>query len=148
MVSAAATELLAATPAGDRLEALEAVLADALGEQGRQESGLLVTLAAEGEAPLLAAILSSEAGIPAEEGWRALLGGGAQLALLLRMAGVPRGQAAALLAHAGPALGFGDPVKAIEQFDRLPDTEVSAARNELSLPLAYRQAKDVLNRHG
>ncbi|GAA4019740.1 hypothetical protein GCM10022280_19740 [Sphingomonas swuensis] len=144
----AAADLLAERPQGRRLEEIEAELAEALGSERRQEAGLLVSLAADGEAPLLAAILAAEAGIAPEEGWRCLLGGGEQLALLLRMAGIIRREAAALLAHAGPALGFGDPVKAIEAYDALAQEQVDAARAELELPPAFRRAKAVLAHHG
>jgi hypothetical protein len=146
-VAAAAADLLANSTPGARLEELEVALADALGHEGRTEAGLLVALAHDGEAPMLSAILSAEAGIPAEEGWRCLLGGGRQAALLLRMAGLPRAEAAAFLAHAGQALGIGDPVRAIDMFDRLGDAVASAARAELNLPLGYRRAQAVLARH-
>lgn len=144
----AAADLIEATPTGERVELLEQQLADRLGPPGRQEAGLLVALAAEGEAPLLAAILAAEAAIPPEESWRCMLGGGRQLALLLRLASVPRDEAAALLAHAGPALGIGDPVAAIETFDTLTNAEVEAARAELILPVDYRRAQAQLARHG
>lgn len=142
-VATAAARLLAEQPPGEPVERLEVALAEALGSD-RREAGLLVALASDGEAPLIAAILSHEAGIPAEEGWRCLLGGGEQVALLLRMAGIPRTEAAALLAHAGPALGLGDPVRAIETFDRLEADLVAEARAELQLPLPYRRAQAVL----
>lgn len=147
-VAASAADLVAARPEGVRLEQLESDLAEVLGAAGRQEPGLLFALADEGEAPLLAAILAAEARIPAEEGWRCLLGGGEQLALLLRMANVSRPEAAALLAHAGPALGIGDPVRAIDCFDSLTDVQAGEARAELNLPPAYRRAKALLARHG
>lgn len=144
----AADDLLAAMPAGEGVELLEQLVARNLGEQGRREPGLLDTLAAEGDAPLLAAILAAEACIPAEEGWRCLLGGGRQLALLLRLAAVPREEAAALIANAGPALGIGDPVTAIDTFEMLTDAEVELARAELALPANYRWAQAQLARHG
>ena len=130
------------------LEALEAALVEALGSEGRRAPGLLVALAEEGEAPLLSAILAAEAGIPADEAWTNLLGGAEAVALLLRLAGVRRAEAAALLAAAGPALGFGDPVRAIDAFDALDLAEVEAARAELVLPAAYRNARRIISRHG
>jgi hypothetical protein len=147
-VAQAAQDLLAVTAPGARLEELEIALAEVLGPDGRREPGLMVALARDGEAPMLAAILSAEAGIPAEEGWNCLLGGGERVALLLRMAGLPRTEAAAFLAHAGPALVIGDPVKAIERFDRTGEAEAAAARDELILPVGYRRAQAVLARHG
>lgn len=147
-VAAAAGDLVAASPPGARLEELEVALAACLGSDGRRETGLLVALARDGEAPMLSAILSLEARIPAPEAWRCLLGGGKQVALLLRMAGLPRAEAAAFLAHAGQALGLGDPIKAIELFDRLSEADASAVRAELNLPLGYRRAQAVLARHG
>lgn len=147
-VAAAATQLLAANPSSARPEELEAALAEALGGSGRREPGLFVTLARDGEAPLLAAILAAEARIAPDEGWRSLLGGGHEVALLLRMAGVPRSEAAAFLAHAGPAFGVGDPGAAIETFDRLGIDEVENARAELLLPRGFRRAREVLSSHG
>ncbi len=147
-VAAAAADLLGDNAFGERLEILEERLATALLLAGAREPNLLVELAQEGEAPILSALLAEEAGIPAEEGWRCLLGGGEQLALLLRMAAVTREEAAALLAHAGPALGIGDPVHAIDRFDALGEAEVRAARAELALPQGYRRAQAVLARHG
>jgi hypothetical protein len=147
-VSAAAADLLSDNPYGERLEILEERLATALLLAGPREPDLLVELAQEGEAPILSALLAEEAGIPPEEGWRCLLGGGEELALLLRMAAVTREEAAALLAHAGPALGIGDPVHAIDRFDALGEAEVQAARAELALPQGYRRAQAVLARHG
>ncbi|GAA4025699.1 hypothetical protein GCM10022281_00330 [Sphingomonas rosea] len=131
----------------DRVEDLEAALAGALGD-ARHAPGLLVSLARDGDAGLLAAILAAEAGIPADEAWRALLGGGQQLALLLRLADVPRSEAAPLMANASPGLGIGDPVTSIEAFDHLSDAHVEAIRAELILPPAYRRAKAILARHG
>lgn len=147
-VAAAAAALVQGQPEERGLEELEMALADALGPDRRQTPGLLVTLADEGEAPLLAAILAAEAAIPTDEAWSALLGGGERLALLLRLAGVRRPEAAALLAASGPALGLGDPVRAIEMFDALPAEAVEAARSDYRLPPGYRRASRRLSRHG
>lgn len=147
-VAAAAADLLRSRPDESRLEDLESGLADVLGPERRRTPGLLVTLAQEGEAPLLAAILAAEAGIAPDESWRALIGGADRLALLLRLASVPRSDAAALLATAGPELGIRDPVRAIDTFDRLTPAAVEAVRDELVLPPSYRRAKTILARHG
>ncbi len=147
-VAAVAADLLRARSPGPRLSELETALAATLGPDGRREPGLAVALASDGDAGVLAAILAAEADILPGEAWRCLLGGGEQIALLLRLAGLARSEAAALLAHAGPALGIGDPVKGIERFDALVEAQVAAARLELSLPTAYRQARKLLDRHG
>lgn len=147
-VVAAAADLLAGRPESARVEMLEQAMAEALSDQGRRTPGLLVALAEEGEGPLLAAILAVQAAIPADEGWSALLGGADRVALLLRLAAVPRGEVAALLAAAGPALGLGDPLRAIETFDSLEDEAVDAARAELQLPGTYRRARRIIRRHG
>ncbi len=135
----------AETPAPEQLET---ALVEALGSEGRRAPGLLVTLAEEGEAPILSALLATEARIPQEEAWDALLGGAERLALLLRLAGSARTEAAALLAGAGRALGLGDPIRAIEAFDALSSESVEAARAEFALPVDYRAAREVLRRHG
>jgi hypothetical protein len=147
-IAGAIAALLAARAETPALEQLEAGLADALGSAKRRTDGLLVALAEEGDAPLLSAVLATEAGILGEEAWNALLGGAERVALLLRLAAVARSQAAAVLAAAGPAMGIGDPVRAIEAFDAMDDEGVEAARAELVLPTAYRNAREKMARHG
>lgn len=147
-VASAAAQIIRERPEPATVEELEVALALALGPDGRRAPGLLVALAQDGEAPMIAALLSVEAGIAADEAWRSLLAGGEQVALLLRLANVPRIEAAAFLANAGPALGLGDPVQAIEQFDRLAPDDVEAVRRELVLPPSYRRAKAILHRRG
>ncbi len=61
---------------------------------------------------------------------------------------LPRSEVAALIAAAGPALGIGDPVKAIEAFDAMTGDQVEAARTELALPAAYRHARRLIGHHG
>jgi hypothetical protein len=61
---------------------------------------------------------------------------------------VSRAEAATFLAAAGPGLGIGDPVKAIEAFEELGEEAVQAARAELVLPAAYRNARRLLRRNG
>lgn len=129
-------------------EELEAALVQALGSDSRQAPGLLAGLAEEGEVPLLAAILAAEAGIPGDEAWSALLGGPESIALLLGLAGLPRSEAAALLAAASPALGIGDPSRAIDAFDEISAEELEEARAEFALAAAYRNARRMLSRHG
>ena len=147
-ITAAVTALLSEWDETPSLRDLEMALVDALGSERRREAGLAVALAEEGEAPVLAAIFAAEARIPYDQAWAALLGGAEQVALLLRLAGIPRPEAAALLAAAGPALGIGDPVRAIEAFEDLDDGAVETARAELSLPSAYRDARNLIARHG
>ncbi|UUR09051.1 DUF2336 domain-containing protein [Sphingomonas glaciei] len=144
----AISDLLSSRFETPSLEQLEGALADALGGDGRREPGLLMTLAEEGDAQILAAILAAEACIPADEAWSALLGGPDRIALLLRLAGAPRPEVAALLAAAGPALGIGDPVRAIDAFDAMSNDTVEAARAELALPGAYRNARRIIGRRG
>ncbi len=147
-VADAAHDLLGTRAELSSPEEMEMALVEALGAEGRRAPGLLVSLAEEGDAPVLAAVLAAEACIPSGEAWDALLGGAESLALLLRLAGVPRGEAAALLASAGPALGIGDPVRAIEAFDAMSAERVEEARAELVLPSAYRNARRIIARHG
>lgn len=147
-LSDAVSKLLAGRAETSSPEELEAALVEALGPESRRTPGLLAALAEEGEAPLLAAILAAEAAIPGDEAWAALLGGSESIALLLGLAGLQRADAAAILAAAGPALGIGDPVRAIEAFDSLSAGEIEAARTELALPAAYRTARRKLSRHG
>ncbi|WP_300974120.1 hypothetical protein [Sphingomonas sp. LHG3406-1] len=147
-LAGAAADLVRSQREERRLEELETALAEALGPDRRRSPGLLVTLADEGDSSLLAAILATEAGIPAEEAWSALLGGGERVALLLRLADVTRPEAGALLAASGPALGLGDPVLAIETFDSLSAAAVEDARSDYRLPPGYRRAARRLRRHG
>jgi hypothetical protein len=144
----AIADLLATRAETPSPEDLEAALAKALGSDGRRAPGLLVALAQDGDASLLSAVLAAESAISSDEAWRLLLGGPERIALLLRLAEVPRLDAAALLANAGPGLGVGDPVRAIEAFDALDAEVVEEARADLVLPAAYRGARTVISRHG
>jgi hypothetical protein len=147
-IAAATTDLLSTWTERTSLEELEAALAEALGSEGRRTPGLLVALAEEGEAPILSAILAAEAEVTADEAWSALLGGAEEVALLLRLASVHRPEVAAFLAAAGPALGIGDPVRAIDAYDALSTETVEAVRAELALPAAYRNARRLISRRG
>jgi hypothetical protein len=147
-LSQAVSQLFAATTQPASLVALEVSLVEALGSDGRRSAGLLAALIEDGDAPILAALCAAEGRIPVEEAWTALLGGAEQLALLLRLAGVPRGEAAAMLAAAPGAFGIGDPAQAIDAFDALSEEVVEAARAELTLSPAYRNARRLVGRHG
>ena len=145
----AAGELLARHDPQQGLECLEERLATALDEAGLIDQSLVHSLAAQGEASLLAKVLARLARVPALDAWELLVGpaeGG--MALLLRLAGQPRAVAAALFVSMGPALGLIDPAEEIDRFDALTDAAVELERGRLQLPAAYRHIRQRIDRRG
>lgn len=145
----AAVDLLARHDEGQRLDALEGRLIRALLAARRLDPATLLALARAGEISLLCEALARLAGVPGESGWTLFFEGeGGRLALLLRMAEQPRAMAAALLAQLSGALGLGDPVPELDQFDRISEAEANAARARLRLPPGYQRAIAALEDHG
>lgn len=145
----AAAELLARHDPNQGLDHLEERLAAALGDAGLIDEPLVHSLAAQGEAGLLANVLGRLARVPAPDAWALLVDPATRdMALLLRLAGQPRAVAAALFVSVGPALGLLDPAEEIDRFDALTDAAVEAERGRLQLPAAYRQVRELVDRHG
>ena len=63
---------------------------------------------------------------------------------LLRMAQLPREQAAGILAAIGDLLGIDDAARAIALFERMSDADVAGARAWLASPPGYRAAVEKL----
>ena len=147
--AAAAAEMLRRHDPEQGVHALEQRLVGALGDSGRLDDGFLLSLAARGEASLLAHALARLSGIPAADAWTMLIAPkDGELALLLRLAARPRTVAAGLLVAMGPAVGLHDAAGEIDQFDALSDEEVGARRRSLQLPAAYRRVAEALGSRG
>ena len=134
-----ATRLLARHDEGRRVEMKAAALAAALLDARGPDDGLVASLAADGDAALLAAYCAVRAGIEPDTGWRLLVGDGARDAMLLaRLAGLARPAAAALIAAFGQPLLWGEAGDAIAWFDAPSAAEIDAARRWWRLPQYYR----------
>ncbi len=118
----------------------------ALDQAGRDSDLLVEESAAEGEVSLLAHILSRRAGIEPQAAWQHLtsVGDGA-VALLARMANLPRPVAARLIADLGASSGTAAIAQEIERFDMLDAAQVSAAQRYWQLPADYRAAQERLD---
>lgn len=145
---AAATHLIAQGEARTSAFVLEARLVAALDHARQLNHDVLLSLAAAGEAALLAQALALRAGLGADDSRDLLLGGGQAMALLLRLAGQPRETAAGIIAAGERSLGITDPVAAIESFDRVSEAAADAYRSFLQAPSAFRHAREALERHG
>jgi hypothetical protein len=78
-----------------------------------------------------------------------LSGDGKRIMMLLRMSGVRRETAAALLAGIGDLLGVSDAARAIAEFDGLSDTDVANALSWISADPLYQRAVSIVGRsHG
>lgn len=144
-IAAAAEALIARHDTGNRLEARVGELAVALAEAGRGEGEFPALLAEAGEMALLSELLSVQAGISPDSGWRMMVEQGAYCAMMLaRLAGLDRQSAARILVAAGDRLGMSDPAEAIGEFDRIEVSELEAQRRWLRLPATYREALGAL----
>ncbi|WP_168713094.1 MULTISPECIES: DUF2336 domain-containing protein [Sphingomonas] len=146
---AAAVDMLARHDEGERLDAREARLMLALEQAGKLDAGLLMALALEGEAVLLAEGLARLARIPAAEAWQMLTGRNERaVGRLLRLAELDRTAAAGLIAALGEARSLGDPGEAMVGFDAMTSLEISTQRAAMRLPPAFLAARAAFERHG
>lgn len=143
-LSAAAAAVLARHDPARRLEACTSALVAALAAAGRLDEDLLQTAAEEGEAALLAEGLARRASIDPDIAWDYLLGGAADVLMLLRLAQSSRPFAAVLLVQLGEVLGIADPGREIARFEALPADAVESVRSTLALDPRYVAALDRL----
>jgi hypothetical protein len=141
-LTAAAQALIARHDEGRRLEAAVAALARVLEASGRADDDNLVTLAQDGDAPLLAGLLARRAGIDPDDAWRLFTSGDAMM--LARLAGCDRSAAAQILAAFEPMSGAYSADRIIDRFDRIDDSAVEQRRIWLRLDPQYRIAQDAI----
>lgn len=146
----AAAALLARHDPSRSLEALTSALVQLLAKAGRVDDELVAASADEGELSFLAEALAHRSGISGAEARHLLCThGGAELMLLLRMAGLSREFAARILAGPGEILGVSDPAREISRFESLAASEIDRARDWFALDPAYRDALMALGQdHG
>ncbi len=138
-IADAAERLLGRHEPDRRVEVRALTLAEALLARHGADDALIATLAAEGDAALLATLCAVRAEIAPETAWMLLVNDGARDAMLLaRLAGLGRPAAAAMVAALAEPLLWGEAGDAIACFDRLADPEIDAARRWWRLPPAYR----------
>lgn len=151
-----AEEALAAAAAGlieqrDEAKAEDALiraLVTALAAEQALDETLLRQMAEQGEVALLAEALAQRCGIAATIARDHLLFGGyGRLVLLLRMAGMSRAFAGALLALIGDLTGIADPGSEIGAFDLLSDARAAQSCAWLRLAPDYRAAAAALDGH-
>ncbi len=138
-LSAAAQALLSRHDEGKRLGAKLFDLVHSLERSGKLDDTLLRSALAEGEIALLAEAFARRGGIDFDCAWDLLTGGGDKLALLLRLAGLPRDLAGEVMAASADLVGS-DAESEIQAFDSLGDEEVESRRKWLRLSPAYRDA--------
>jgi hypothetical protein len=141
-LTAAAQALIARHDEGRRLEAAVAALARVLEASGRADDDNVVTLAQDGDAPLLAGLLARRAGIDPDDAWRLFTSGDAMM--LARLAGCDRSAAAQILAAFEPMSGAYSADRIIDRFDRIDDSAVEQRRIWLRLDPQYRIAQDAI----
>lgn len=139
----AARTVLSRHDEGNRLEARLFELVHALDAAGRLDEGFVRSALEEGEIALLAEALGRRSGIGFDCAWDHLAGGPGGLALLLRMSGVSRPLAGAVIARLAEVSGT-DPETEIGAFDSLGDEDVESGRKWLRLDSGYRGAIETL----
>ncbi len=146
----AAAKVAASTIAADRLDYVTDKLLDAIDASTRKSDDLIEQASSEGEVALVACFLSRRSGVGPQSAWDHLLNSGeGGLALLARMAGLPRPLAARLIADLGGSTGPSSVEEEIARFDALTDDEVASAQSHWQLPRDYRNARIALgDRHG
>ena len=143
----AARTLIARHDEGRRLEAGVAALARALEASDRAGDNMVVALAQDGDAALLAGLLARRAGIDAEDAWQLFTSGDAMM--LARLAGCDRSAAAQILAAFEPMSGANSADRFIDRFDRIDDAVVEQRRRWLRLDPHFRVAQDAIGHsHG
>lgn len=138
-LAGAARALLSSHDEGNRFEARLFDLVHALDGAGRLDEPLIRALLDEAEISLLCEALARRSGIDFDPAWDHFTGGGGRLALLLRMAAVPRHLAGEIVASSAEVVAS-DAESEIQDFDQLPDEEVERARKWLRLDPVYRSA--------
>lgn len=138
-LAAAARSLLGSHDEGNRLEARLFELVHSLDRARRLDEQLIRSALEEAEIALLCEALARRSGIGFDSAWDHLTGGGRRLALLLRMAAIPRELAGEIVASLAEVVGS-DPEYEIQAFDELAAEKVEQARSWLRLDPAYRSA--------
>lgn len=143
--AASAGQVAGAVRSEESLDQAVASLADALVESGREQEPLIEAASAEGEAPLVAHLISRRAAISPQAAWDHLLDAGeGGLALLARMAGLGRRAAARLIADFGSTIGTASVEDEMARFDGLGEDEVAVALAHWRLPRDFRIARTLL----
>jgi hypothetical protein len=146
---AAAVDLLARHDEGERLDAREARLVLALEQAGRLSGALLLSLATQGEAGLLAEALARLGRIPASQAWQMLTGRDeAALGELLRLAELDRPAAAGLIAALAASGTLRDAGSAMAAFDAMTPDDLGSVRVERRLPPAFVAARAAFEHYG
>lgn len=143
--AAAASQVASAVRFEESLDHAVGALADALGDSGRDQEQLIEQASGEGEAPLVAQLISRRSGISPQAAWDHLLDAGeGGLALLARMAKLGRPAAARLIADFGSTIGTASVEEEMARFDMLGEEEVAAALAHWRLPRDFRIARTLL----
>lgn len=138
----AARDLLARHDEGRRVDALVEALARALDIAGRATDDMVCKAGDAQDATLVVALLARRGGIGFDDGWDMFTGGDAMM--LARIAQCDRPTAAQILATFDRLPGGQSTDHAIEQFDRLSESDVDRYRSWLRLDPHYRDALDRL----
>jgi hypothetical protein len=141
LLSDAIAQVMGRNDPGSSIENLTASLVRLLDEEGELTDDLVAAAAAEGEMNFLAHTLARRCGISGDVALDELFSAdGKRIMTLMRMGGLKRDTAAAMLAGIGDLLGVTDPGRAITEFDRLTDEDVAKSLGWISAEPAYQRA--------